>query len=101
MPEEHDQQALLVMLSNVQRDTGQIKNDLAVNTTKTGYIEDHLRTLNGKVVKQEERLQAVEKSSEGLVNTKKTWTDGFSGVFKYIFGVLSTLISAFIINKYF
>lgn len=67
MPDNQDN-AVINLLTSITRDTGQIKTDLAVNTTRTGGIEEHLRTLNGKVVKQEERLQKV--SEENDLNTR-------------------------------
>jgi hypothetical protein len=39
---------------------GEIKSNLAVNTTKTTAIEEHLKTLNGKVAAHESRLQVTE-----------------------------------------
>lgn len=94
-------QSVIALLTNITRDTGQIKTDLAVNTTKTGYIEEHLRTLNGKVIKQEERLQAVEKSSEALINSKRRWDDGLTGFIKEVSLFALGLLSAYIINQYF
>ena len=105
---EEQSQAVLTMLANVSRDIGQIKTDLAVNTTKTGYIEEHLRTLNGKVIKQEERQQNADKEREGisqtvqgLIASKRRWDDGWRGVLKQIaiFGL--GILSAYIIHRYF
>ncbi len=59
-----DQNAVIGLLTNQSRDLSQIKTDLAVNTTKTAAIEDHLKTLNGKVLKQEERLQKINEAAE-------------------------------------
>jgi hypothetical protein len=49
--------AVIGLLTNQSRDLSQIKTDLAINTTKTGAIEEHLKTLNGKVATQEVRQQ--------------------------------------------
>lgn len=65
---ENQDNAVINLLTNQSRDLSQIKTDLAVNTTKTAAIEDHLNKLNGKVVKQEERLQLL--SEEAAENTK-------------------------------
>jgi hypothetical protein len=54
-----DQNAVIGLLTNQSRDLSQIKTDLAVNTTKTAAIEDHLKTLNGKVLKQQDELQQL------------------------------------------
>jgi hypothetical protein len=105
MPEEQNQ-TVISLLTNLTRDTSQIKTDLAVNTTKTGYIEDHLRTLNGKVVKQEERQQRTDKELADLTTTtkelksaKRRWDDGLLGLIKQIglFGL--GILSAYIIFK--
>ena len=77
MPEDQNQ-AVISLLNNITRATSQIQTDLAVNTTKTGYIEEHLRTLNGKVSKQEERLQNAEKEIEPLATAKRR-DDGWGG----------------------
>lgn len=104
MLENQDQSGIMALLANLARDTSQIKTDLAVNTTKTGYIEEHLRTLNGKVVKQEERQQNADKERgeikgivDGLVTSKRRWNDGLVGVLKQlaIFGL--GILSAYII----
>jgi hypothetical protein len=103
-----DQNAVIGILNNLQRDTSQIKTDLAVNTTKTGYIEEHLRTLNGKVLKQEEKQQQADKERDALkedvavlLTSKRRWNDGWLGVLKQ-FGLFALgLISAFIISRYF
>ena|ERR1041385_9030254 len=103
-----DQNAIIGILNNLQRDTSQIKTDLAINTTRTGYIEDHLRQLNGKVVKQEERQQQTDKTLTSLKDdtaqlqlSKRRWNDGWLGVLRQ-FGLFALgLISAFIIAKYF
>lgn len=94
-------QTIITLLTNLTRDVGQIKTDLAVNTTRTGYIEDHLRTLNGKVIKQEERMQVIETNNNDLLRSKKRWDDGWVGALKQfaIFGL--ALLSAYIISKYF
>jgi chromosome segregation ATPase len=60
MSETTDQQAVIQLLTTITRDTGQIKTDLAVNTNDTKGIKDHLANLNGKVVKQEGRIQTLE-----------------------------------------
>lgn len=98
-----DQNAIIGILNNLQRDTSQIKTDLAVNTTRTGYIEEHLRTLNGKVIKQEEKQQAAdqerlvlkEEVSE-LRQSKRRWNDGWLGVLKQValvaLGVCASLL---------
>jgi hypothetical protein len=102
-----DQNVVLGILNNLQRDTSQIKTDLAVNTTKTGYIEDHLRQLNGKVVKQEERQQkaaeeriALKEDVTGLLNSKRRWNDSWLGVLKQ-FGLFGLgILSAYIIYNF-
>lgn len=107
MPDEQNQ-AIIGLLTNLGRDTSQIRTDLAVNTTKTGYIEEHLRTLNGKVAKQEERLQHQDEviqdtklKTDGLANAKRRLDDGWRGTLKQlgIFGL--GLLSAYIIHKFF
>lgn len=106
MPE--DPQGLVALVGNIARDTSQIKTDLAVNTTKTGYIEEHLRTLNGKVIKQEERLQIADKERGDLTNRvigierkNKRWDDGWIGVMKQLGLFALGLVSAYLINRYF
>ena len=101
-----DQNALLAVLTNVQRDTSQIKTDLAVNTTKTGYIEDHLRQLNGKVVKQEEKQQKADEeraqlasSVQDLVSSRRRWNDGWQGLLKQVGIFALGILSAYIIYK--
>ena len=101
-----DQNAVIGLLTNLQRDTSQIKTDLAVNTTRTGYIEDHLRTLNGKVVKQEERQQQADKERSLLQDevtelrqSKRRWNDGWVGVLKQIGLFALGILSAVIIYK--
>jgi hypothetical protein len=105
---EEQNQAVISLLTNITRDTGQIKTDLAVNTTKTGYIEDHLRTLNGKVAKQEERLQHQDEliqetkiKTDDLASAKRRLDDGWRGTLKQICLFLLGLLSAYIISKYF
>lgn len=108
MGEQENQNSIIAMLSNITRDTGQIKTDLAINTTKTGYIEEHLRVLNGKVVKQEERQQLTDKELQGsrntigqLVNSKRRWDDGWLGALKQLGIFILGLASAYIIKRYF
>lgn len=103
-----DQNAVIAILNNLQRDTSQIKTDLAVNTTKTGYIEDHLRQLNGKVVKQEERQQKIEEAQatvtidvRDLKTSKRRWNDGWLGVLRQFGLFILGLLSAYIIINYF
>lgn len=105
---EDQNQAVIPLLTNLSRDVGQIKTDLAVNTTKTGYIEEHLRVLNGKVAKQEERLQkqddeiqSTKTKTDELANAKRRLDDGWRGTLKQtaLFGL--GLLSAYIIHRYF
>ncbi len=65
---DNQDNAVINLLTSITRDTGQIKTDLAVNTTKTAAIEDHLKQLNGKVVKQEAKSQLLADAEEK--NTK-------------------------------
>ena len=53
---EEQNNAVINLLTNLSRDSSQIKTDLAVNTTKTTAIEEHLRVLNGKVLKHDQEL---------------------------------------------
>lgn len=101
-----DQNAVIGLLTNLQRDTSQIKTDLAVNTTRTGYIEDHLRTLNGKVLKQEEKQQQADKERGDLITkvgeletSKRRWSDGWLGILRYIGIAILAIAQAFIIYK--
>lgn len=59
---ERRDNSVLQALSDIRVELISIGKDLAVNTTKTGYIEDHLKTLNGKVAAHESRLQLNESS---------------------------------------
>lgn len=61
---EDQNSAVIQLLTNQGRDIGQIKTDLAVNTTKTSAIESHLGQLNSKVAKQE----AINAESEKRFN---------------------------------
>jgi hypothetical protein len=101
-----DQNAVIAILNNLQRDTSQIKTDLAVNTTKTGYIEEHLRTLNGKVVKQEEKQQKADEERgklsmtvKDLVSSKRRWNEGWQGLLKQLGLFALGIVSAYIIYK--
>lgn len=98
---DNEQQGVLTMLINIMKDTNKITSDLAVNTTKTSAIEQHLRDLNGKVIKQEERLQRVEPTVERLSNARRRWDDGIVGVFKQAGLFTLGIISTYITFKYF
>lgn len=56
-PIERRDNTLLNAILEVQKDTSEIKATIAVNSTRIGNIEDHLKTLNGKVASQEVRQQ--------------------------------------------
>lgn len=92
---------MITLLTNLTRDVGQIKTDLAVNTTKTGFIEEHLRTLNGKVIKQEEKQQNTDTALSELVKSKRRWDDGWRGASKQAGLFVLGIVSAYIIKRYF
>ncbi len=47
---------------------GDIKTNLALNTQETGRLAEYQKTLNGKVVAHETRLQSIE-SNQALTST--------------------------------
>ena len=55
-----NEERIMESLDSIKESIGTIKTDLAVNTTRTGNIEEHLKTLNGKVQAHESRLQVQE-----------------------------------------
>lgn len=58
LPERRDT-TVLKMLQDIQKEQLQQSKDLAINTTKTDSILDQVRTLNGKVIAHETRLQSI------------------------------------------
>lgn len=88
---ENENPAVIQLLTNLGRDVGQIKTDLAVNTTKTAAIEDHLKTLNGKVVRQEAAIQVLNndnRDTKAFVteqqNMKRRKSDNWRGLIEKI-----------------
>ncbi len=57
MPRERRDQTLINAVLEIQKDISAIKTSQAVATTKMEAVEDHLKTLNGKVASQEIRQQ--------------------------------------------
>lgn len=97
---DQDTTVIMSMLVNLTKDVGDIKANLAVNTNETKGMKDHLGTLNGKVVKQEERMQLVEATTQTLMASKKRWDDGWIGLIKQLGLVALGFIIAYV-NKHF
>lgn len=103
-----DQDPIFNMLNNLSqsmngmaKDVNQLRIDLALNTQRTGSIEEHLKDLNGKVIKQEAKQQDTDTILNSLVKSKRRWDEGLFGMLRQfaLFGM--GLLSAFIIHKWF
>lgn len=66
-----------------------IHRELATNTHATQKIEEHLRTLNGKVLEHERRLEKVGNETESLKRSHETFV-------KFRDGILSKLLWSFL-----
>jgi DNA primase large subunit len=64
MPQNYreNDKVILDRLEKIQDDITSTKISLALNTKATTDIEDHLRTLNGKVITNQNSIQALQAS---------------------------------------
>lgn len=110
MQQDHreNDKVILDRLEKIQEDITQTKINLALNTQSTSGIEDHLRTLNGKVATNQSSIIALQAQSTlasayiAESKAKKEKSDDKRGVFTTrllwaIAGAIALFIGRFLI----